>query len=282
VAYSDRKYNISHEAVYTIKMDEYRKKGLVRWENFITDPINLNRLSQSPQPGSYFESLDALGIEGGNVIGDLEKDFTEWIYRTQTMTLRINETLGVVAGPDVSDEAFRKMCEDAVEEKKDQAIEAIKAKYEAKLDKLEDMLQDELQELEEDKQEFNHRRMEEGGKLVENVIGLLGGRRRSLSTSLTKRRMTSKAKADVEESEQEIAGIEEDLKELEEELADELKSIETQFDSVIDQVIEEPVSPYKKNIFTEMFGLLWLPYYAFEQNGAWVTVPAFEWERADS
>jgi hypothetical protein len=282
VAYLDRKYNISHEALYTVKMDEYRKKGLIRWENFIKDPINLNRLSQSPQQDAYFESLDTLGIEGGNVIGDLEKDFTEWIYRTQTMTLRINETLGVVAGPEVSDEAFRKMCEDAVEDKKDQAIEAIKAKYEAKLDKLEDMLQDEMQELEEDKQEFNLRRMEEGGKLVENVIGLLGGRRRSLSTSLTKRRMTSKAKADVEESELEIARIEEDLKEMEEKLADELKSIETQFVSVIDQVIEEPVSPFKKNIFTEMFGLLWLPYYAFEQNGAWVTVPAFEWEKADS
>ncbi len=281
VAYLDRKYNIRHEALYTVKMDEYRKKGLVRWENFITDPINLNRLSQSPQPGSYFESLDVLGIEGGNVIGDLEEDFIEWIYRTQTMTLRINQTLGVVAGPEVSGEAFRKMCEDAVEDKKDQAIEAIKDKYEAKLDKLEDMLQDEMQELEEDKQELSHRRMEEGGKLVENVLGLIGGRRRSLSTSLTKRRMTSKAKADVEESEQEIARIEEDLKGMEEELAEELKNVEAQFDSVLDQVIEEPVSPYKKNIFTEMFGLLWLPYYAFEQNGAWVTVPAFEWEKAD-
>jgi flagellar motility protein MotE (MotC chaperone) len=197
------------------------------------------------------------------------------------MTLRINETLGVVAGPEVSDQEFRKMCEDAVEDKMNEAVEDIKAKYEAKLDKLEDMLQDEMQELEEDKQELSHRRMEEGGKLVENVLGLIGGRRRSLSTSLTKRRMTSKAKADVEESELEIARIEEDLKGMEEELAEELKNVETQFEAVIDQVIEEPVSPYKKNIFTEMFGLLWLPYYAFEQNGAWVTVPAFEWEKGD-
>jgi hypothetical protein len=93
--------------------------------------------------------------------------------------------------------------------------------------------------------------------------------------------MTSQAKADVEESEQEIAKIEEDLNEIEEELTEELKKVDEQFESVLDQVIEEPISPYKKNIFVEMFGLLWLPYYAFEQNGAWVTVPAFEWEKAD-
>jgi hypothetical protein len=282
VAYLDRKYNISHEALYTVRMDEYQKKGLVRWENFTTDPIKLNTLTPSPQPGSYFKPLDDLGIESGSVISDLEKDFTEWIYRTQTMTLRINEPLGVVAGPEVSDEAFRKMCEDAVEGKKEEEIESIKAKYEAKLDKLEDTLEKEMQELKEDKQEFNHRRLEEGGKLVETVVGLFAGRRRSISTSLTKRRMTSKAKADVEESEEQIAKIEEDMKAMEAELKEELENVDQQFESVMDQVIEEPVSPYKKNIFIEMFGLLWLPYYAFEQNGAWVTVPAFEWISVDS
>jgi hypothetical protein len=278
VAYIDRKFNISHEALHTIRMDEYRKTGLVRWEDFIAEPIKLNRLEISPQSEATFDSLDALGIESGAVINSLEKDFIEWIYRTQSMTLRVNETLGVVAGPDVSDEAFRKMCDDAVEEKKDQQIEAIKSKYEAKLDKLEDTLEKEIQEFEEDKQEFNHRRMEEVGKGLENVIGLFSGRPRRISTSLTKRRMTSKAKADLEESEREIAKIEEDMKEMESDLAEELNQVGEQFETVLDQVIEMPVSPYKKNIFIEMFGLLWLPYYAFKQEGAWVTVPAFEWE----
>jgi len=280
VAYADRKYNISYEALYTVMMDEFQRKGLVRWENFITDPIDLDRLDSTPQASAYFDSLDQLGIGSGNVINDLENDFIEWIYRTQTMTLRINEPLGVVAGPEVSDEAFRKMCEDAIEDKKDQEIEAIKAKYEAKLDKLENALRKEMQELEEGQQELSHRRMEEVGKGLENIVGLFAGRRRSISTSLTKRRMTSKAKTDVEESEQEIARIEQDMKDMEAELAKELETVGEQFETVLDQFIEEPVSPYKKNIFIEIFGLLWLPYYAFEQNGSWVTVPAFTMERA--
>ena len=140
---------------------------------------------------------------------------------------------------------------------------------------------DQMQELEEDQQELSHRRMEEVGKGLENIVGLFGGRRRSISTSLTKRRMTSKAKADVAASEQQIAKIEEDMKEMEDDLAEELENLDAQFETVLDQVIEEPISPYKKNIFVEMFGLLWLPFYAFEQNGAWVTVPAFEWKKAD-
>ena len=279
VAFLDRKHNISHEALYAVRMDEYRKKGFVRWEDFIIDPINMGLLRQAPQPGASFESLDQLGIESGGVISDLQKNFEDWIYRTQTMTLRINEALGVVAGPEVSDQEFREMCEDAVEEKKGLEIEDIKTKYEKKLDSLEDKLKREMLELEEDKQELSHRRMEEAGKGLENIIGLFAGRRRSISTSLTKRRMTSKAKADVEESEQEIAEIEQDMKEMEKELADELEEVAERWEDAISAVIEEPVSPYKKNIFIEMFGILWLPHYAFDQDGTWVIVPAFKWEK---
>jgi len=277
VAYTDRKYNISHEALYTIKMDEYRKMGLVRWEDFVAEPIILNRLEMTPQTGATFDALDSLGVDSGAVVSSLEKDFIEWIYRTQSMTLRVNESLGVVGGPDVSDDAFRKMCAEAVEKKKEEQIEAIKTKYEALYDKLEDKLRKEVQDYEEDKQELNHRRMEEVGKGLENVIGLFAGRSRSISTSLTKRRMTSKAKADLEASEKEIAKIEADMKEMEAELAEALAKVGEEFSTVLDQVIETPVAPYKKNIFIEMFGLLWLPYYAFKQEGSWVTVPAFEW-----
>ena len=46
----------------------------------------------------------------------------------------------------------------------------------------------------------------------------------------------------------------------------------------MDQVIKEPVSPYKKNIFIELFGLVWLPYYAYPQDSGWKSVPAFVWE----
>jgi len=79
-----------------------------------------------------------------------------------------------------------------VEDKKQEAIDAIKDQYEAKLDKLEAKLKKETLEFEVDKQELDHRRLEEVGKGVENALKLFSGRSSSISTSLTKRRMTSK------------------------------------------------------------------------------------------
>ena len=276
VAFLDRKHNISQEKLYAVRIEEMRRKGLVRWEDHQVDPIDLDDFTRSPLPNATFDSLDDLPVIDSKYIKSLNSDFVDWIYRTQTMVIRVNEALEVVAGPDVSEDEFEEMCTKAVEKKKEEALDSIRDKYETKLDKIEDRLQDEIQDLEEDKAELSHRRMEEAGKGLENILGLIGGRRRSISTSLTKRRMTSKAKADLKATEQEIKELEEELADMEAELEDVLKEAGEEWEDVTDQTIEVPVSPYKKNIFTEMFGLLWLPYYAFEKEGRWVTVPAFD------
>ncbi len=265
VAYVDRKYNLSEEIVYTARIDELKRKGLVRWENFIAAPIDPDDFSGTATPGALYESLDNLTLDDSSFVKGLEADFTDWIYRTQTLTIRQNEALDVIAGPGVSEAEFNKMCAEAVEDKKQEAIDAIKDKYEAKLDKLETKLEKETLEFEEDKQELGHRRLEEVGKGVENALKLFSGRSSSISTSLTKRRMTSKAKADLEASEMDIKNVEAEIAAMKEDMTEELQELEASWADVADKVIEVPVSPYKKNIFMEVFGVVWLPFYAFER-----------------
>jgi hypothetical protein len=145
------------------------------------------------------------------------------------------------------------------------------------LDKLEAKLEKETLEYEEDKQQLSHRRLEEVGKGIENAIGLFSGRRKSISTSLTKRRMTSKAKSDLEASEMDVKNAEAAMEAMEKEMTEELAELEANWEDVLNEVTEVPVSPYKKNIFMEVFGVVWLPYYAFENGEGWEVVPAFEW-----
>ena len=278
VAYLDRKYNLSQEVVYTARIDEMKRKGLVRWENQLVAPLDPDTFSDSPATGARYDTLDDLPLDDSTFVKGLEADFVDWIYRTQTMTIRVNETLEVIAGPDVSDEEFKKRCLEAVESKKDDAIDAVKDKYEQKLDKLEAKLKKEMLELEEDKQELGHRRLEEVGKGIENALGLFSGRRKSISTSLTKRRMTSKAKSDLESSELDVKNVEAEMAAMEDEMKKEMEELEASWADVMDQVVEIPVSPYKKNIFTEAFGVIWLPFYAFKEGESWATVPAFEWK----
>ena len=127
---------------------------------------------------------------------------------------------------------------------------------------------------------MGHRRVEEIGKGLENALGLVMGRRRSVSTSLTKRRMTSRAKADLEKAEQDLKITEKEIEALESDLQAELSQVDAKWTDAIGNFVEEPVAPYKKDIYIEMFGLLWIPYYAFEQKDGWTTVPAHKWDKA--
>jgi hypothetical protein len=278
VAYLERKYNLSQEVVLTARIDEMKRKGLVRWENQLVYPLDPDLLSPSPVKNARYDTLEDLPLGDSAFVKGLEADFVDWIYRTRTMTLRVNEALGVVAGPDVSDEEFKKRCLEAVESKKAEAIDAVKEKYQQKLDKLETRLKKEMLELEEDKQELGHRRLEEVGKGLENAIGLFSGRRKSISTSLTKRRMTSKSKSDLESSELDVKNVEAEMAGMEAAMKKELETLEAGWANVLDKVTEIPISPYKKNIFTEVFGVVWMPFYAFEEGDSWVTIPAFEWK----
>jgi hypothetical protein len=277
VVYLARKYNISHEAAFTVRIDEMKRRGLVRWENHITDPFDLDMIENTALPEAAFTSLDHLSIVDARLLKELESDFADWIYRTQTLQLRLNPALDVVAEPDLSEDDFRKKCLEAVEEKKAADIDALQKKHDNELDSLETKLSKEENRLDGYKQQLGHRRMEEVGKGVENVLGMLTGRRRTVSTSLTKRRMTSQAKTNVDKSELEIKNIQQDIEQLKAEHESELKEIDRKWADALDEVVEEPISAFKKDIYLEKFGLMWLPYYAFPKGEDWVTVPAFRW-----
>ena len=124
-----------------------------------------------------------------------------------------------------------------------------------------DRIEREQQELEQDEAELSSRKMEEYGTYAETVISLFGGRKRRLSTSLSKRRMSAKAKADVKESRVAIEGFKEDIENLKEQRDEALEGIQEKWLEIIEDVEEIPVAPYKKDVLLDMYGIAWMPYH---------------------
>jgi coenzyme F420-reducing hydrogenase alpha subunit len=133
----------------------------------------------------------------------------------------------------------------------------------------------EERELEEDKAEHSQRKLEEVGTLAENMLSLLAGRRRRMTTSLTKRRLTSKAKADVEESLEMIDQYKDEIEDLVEERQEELDEVEEKWQEIVEEVSEIPVTPYKKDILIELFGVGWFPFYSYNEGGKQIELGAF-------
>ncbi len=274
IRFLQRKYNLDHETRRTTLVLELDRRGTVRWDDWQSNPVDPRALDSQPPPEVHFASLEA-PLSESKILSSLKTDFADWSYRTTEVIVRANETLEIYAGPEVSQADFRKMCTEAAREKLEDEAEKVASSFEKKIERIEDRLEREERELREDKSELAQRRREEWGTHAENVFSLFGGRRRRLSTSLTKRRMAEKAEADVEESEDVIKGYEQDIAELQQEKEHALEEVNQKWREIADDMVEIPITPYKKDILIDLFGVAWMPFHALQVEGEVLELPGF-------
>jgi hypothetical protein len=199
----------------------------------------------------------------------MQKDFLDWVYRSGQATVRANETLKLYGGPEVSPAEFRTQCAEAARAERDAEARKVEASFDRQIDALGGKQAREERELEKDQSELADRRLEELGTHTENLISLFSrrGRYRRLSTSLAKRRMTDQAKAEVEESRQALRDYGEQFAALEEAKAQALAEISERWGRIAVDITEITVTPYKKDILLDFFGVAWLPYYQVRIGG---------------
>jgi hypothetical protein len=280
IRFLNRKYNLDHVAQRTVLVPEPDRRGRVHWDDFLTGPIPARSLDRQPAPDAAFSGLEE-PLSNAQILRSIESDFQEWLYHRSSLTVRANEALGVYAGPDDSDEAFRKLCLAAAEDQGKREIEKIDKSYDVKLDRLMERLRREERDLERDEEEYAHRKREEGLSFAETALSLLSQRRRSLSSNLTKRRMTARAKAAVETSLENIKKLEAEVEALKKEEEKALAEAEKRWQETAEEVTEITVNPFKKDINVTLFGVAWFPNHVVEAEGRLMELPGYEVEPAE-
>jgi len=273
VVYLARKYNLEMTRQISSLPTETRGR-LVSWEDFAWKPYTREDLTNSPLPGARFVALPAW-LSEPKLINELQNDFIDWVYRSGTIRVRANEALKVYAGPEVSTAEFREMCSKAARDSMKAELDKVESAYKKKLDTLEAKIKRQTMEVDSQEDQLGQRRMEELGKGAELLFGMLGGRKRSISSNLSKRRMTSQAKANLKEEQAELELLEKQLKDIETEKETALTEVEDRWAKLVDNEIEVPVTPYKKDIYLDFYGLAWLPYYVITVDGQTREIPAF-------
>ena len=170
-----------------------------------------------------------------------------------------------------------KACADTARDARDAEIAKKVATLDRQVKTLEDKLAREERELREDEADLQNRKMEEMGTHAENVLGLFTGSRstRKLSSSLSKRRMTENAKADVEESVDAIAQFKKDLAEKERQREEVIAEINDRWGRMVNETGEITINPKKTDIFVNLFGVAWMPYYLVQSGAETLELPAF-------
>ena len=274
VSFNNRRYNLDHVAWQTAVVSEPDRRGVVRWQDFESEQIDDRQLERAPLLDARFDLLEA-PLNDTKSVAAMKKDFEEWIYRGLQIEVKANEALKIYGGPNVSDADFAKQCADAAQTAADEESKKTAEQYEKKIDSVEDKLKKEERELADDEAEYAQRKREEAVTHAETLFSLFSKRRRSVSSSMTKRRMTAQAKADVEESQDQIAEYQKEIAALEDEAEEALQEIKARWDAIAQNKTMISVTPTKSGISTTLFGVAWLPHHIVHINDDFVLLPGY-------
>ena len=274
VQFVNRKYNLDHATETAVLVPEPDPRGMVRWEEYPTTPLAARELEGRPARNARYIAPEA-ALADAKQLRSLKTDFTDWIYRSVTTTVKANEKLKVYGGPEISETDFQRECEVAASALQDVAEDKIAAQFTRKIDSLETKLQREERELADDEADYSRRKREETVTHAETLISLFSRRRKSVSSSMSKRRMTEKAREDVEESKEEIERLMAELKEMEADMKQAMADVAAEWADIAADVTEISVTPYKKDINVLSFGVAWFPYHLVDVDGRLEELPAY-------
>jgi hypothetical protein len=235
---------------------------MLTWDQAQSLDLTSRDLRDQGEPEATFDELPE-SINESPEFTALEKDLDDYLYHNSSVTLLYSPPLDLYSRPRESEREFRMRLQQVARERRDEEIDEITERYEDKIDKVEDRLRREEADLAQQEADLTARKRETLVSVGESVVGMFLGRRstRMASTALSKQRQTTKAKLRLQETEEDIVELETDVKELEEELQDEVAGIRARWEEALSELEAYEVRPRRKDVQISLFGLAWTPHW---------------------
>ncbi len=235
-----------------------RETGQI-WENFVTKDLNPKALLTNAPGGVKFGSLpDFMSIS--TWWSGQEKEFEQWIFETDTVSLRSVGALGVSVGPEVSDADFSRKCQAAAELKTGAESRKLEKAYETKKTSLVHKIETQELQVQKYQQQMTTRNLDTALKIGESLFKLVKkGRITGVSSSTSKIRMASDVRSRLQQAETVLENYHEDLRNLQENFENEKQSLLDKWLLEADNISEVKLTPTKQNIRITHFGIGWKP-----------------------
>ncbi|MBF0586246.1 hypothetical protein INT08_01970 [Prosthecochloris sp. N3] len=268
VTFLDKRRNISETSEKKLLLRLCQYSRLPDWDEAQDVSVDLDRLSGTAAApgqgqGPFFEPVSE-SISTSRNIRTITKKLEDWLYYNERKPLAVHDELGLFQFPGEQLREFMIRLAQAAREQRDEETDALERKFEATIRRLEKKLRREERELAEDEMEHENRKQQELVGIGETILGFFMGRRSTskIGTALNKRRMTAKAKADVEESLEEIEDLKKEIEEREAELEAAVDDIRTKWEHVRDSVRTEELAPRRTDVVVHSVSVAWLPLWA--------------------
>jgi hypothetical protein len=286
VNYLSRAYNLdTSKRMACLVEDEVT--GRISWEDYSIPEQDIKTLKAQREPANaLYDSLPGW-LTDVKRLGQFQNDFEDWAYRTGGVSILSNKSLKTTATPGMTKEEFLDVCRKAAEDAAKDDLDKIERDYQVKASTIEAKINKQQMEIQQKEGQLNARRTDEivkGASVVGNVLfGILGGKKSGISSALSggsstlnKHRMAEEAASRVEQEKQDMSVLEQQKAALDNNKADDIATAKEKWQKVAEDIQEVPVAPAKKDIYTELFGVAWLPYYTVKSGLEDRLIPAFK------
>ena len=225
-------------------------------------------ISTEPASGGAFDPLPAAAARAASYAA-WGRGLAETLYRTAALELKSAPSLSLVAAPTEAEGDFAVRVRQALRERRDAAIEALRKKYAAKLETAEGQERRAEERVAREQSQASQQVMQTAISVGATVLGALFGRK-TFSASNVGRATTAargvsrtlRERGDIGTAEGSLESVKAKRAELEAELRKEIDALTAAGDPENLPLATVSVKPRKSDIVVEGVVLCWVPYWA--------------------
>ncbi|PJF27299.1 MAG: hypothetical protein CUN53_04590, partial [Phototrophicales bacterium] len=274
VRFQDKRTQVYTARTYAYLVPDIDRAGIIHWEDHQIAGFDTRQLSSAPMGEALYGDLTP-GLTDSRRLTGLRRELGDALYAIAKLKIPFNSALNLYGNPDSDFSQFRAQLQQTARERRDAEIDALTKKYEAQLDRLDSQKQRKATRLQAEKREQAQRKREELFTTGEAVLSLLRGRTTytlSRMSNATVRRTISKGEIDA--ISQELSDIENQEAALVAEYESAVRAVNEKWAKVATTVEEYVLTPFKKDISVDIFGIGWTPYWFMDIGGQPVLLPA--------
>jgi hypothetical protein len=271
--YVDAKAGLSVEQDVAVAAGISPELARPEWDEAVPANVREKDLETVPEPDALFGPV-------GGTLGDPKsyvawnRDFQEWLYRSQSLKLYRSPSLDLASKPGESEQDFRIRLSQSGRERRDELLEKIRQRYAARIASLQERIRRAEQATEREQSQAQQQKLQTAISVGATILGALAGRRSYVRSTLGRASTAARGAGrifkegqDVQRAQENVQVLQKQLEELEAQATYDADLLRGSADPLTEQLETVEVKPRKTDISVRVLGLGWVPWWRDDKGG---------------
>ena len=274
VLFNHKQTNSQQVYYYAFVVPNLPRSPLIDWGQYASETFDPHALDPNPFAEAYYAEVPST-LAKGTGFKDLQNNLIDFLSLNTWLTVYYNPVLKLYSSLYESQRDFQARVQAQCRQERDKEVDTVAQRYDTKMSALEARINTFQARAEQKQDEVGARKQEETLSAGEDLLGMVHGRSEHLLSRATRlRRYSTTAENRLGIYEQQIQNLDQQIQTLQSEMEQALQAVQDKWVSVVGQVQEVRVTPLKKDITPQIFGVGWVPYWDAVVNGNEVILPA--------